>query len=87
MSTEENQPTATPQEQKITPWEVEGAVDSEGKQQSIDYDHLIEKFGTHHITSPLLERFERLTGQKPHIFLRRGIFFSHRYDLIRIFLT
>lgn len=27
---------------------------------------------------PLLERFERVTGQRPHRFLRRGIVFSHR---------
>ena len=31
----------------------------------------------------LLERFERLTGHKPHRWLRRGLFFSHRdFDLI-----
>ncbi|PWY73026.1 tryptophanyl-tRNA synthetase [Aspergillus heteromorphus CBS 117.55] len=31
----------------------------------------------------LLERFERLTGQRPHRFLRRGMVFSHRdLDLI-----
>ncbi len=26
----------------------------------------------------MLEKFERITGHKPHVFLRRGIFFSHR---------
>jgi len=31
----------------------------------------------------LLERFERLTGHKPHRWLRRGLFFSHR-DLDKI---
>ncbi|CAG8730587.1 6143_t:CDS:1, partial [Racocetra fulgida] len=44
-------------EQKITPWEVEGAT-IDGKTQAIDYDKLIEKFGTHHIDEELLKRFE-----------------------------
>lgn len=57
--------------QKIDPWSVE----SEG---AIDYTRLIEQFGTSPIVPELLARFERLTGKKPHRFLRRGIFFSHR---------
>ncbi|ORY03429.1 tryptophanyl-tRNA synthetase [Basidiobolus meristosporus CBS 931.73] len=65
------------QEQNITPWEVEGAV-VDGKAQAIDYGKLIEQFGTRPIDEALLSRFEKLTGRKPHIFLRRGIFFSHR---------
>ncbi|OMJ12104.1 Tryptophan-tRNA ligase, cytoplasmic, partial [Smittium culicis] len=64
-------------EQKITPWEVEGAV-VDGQQVAVDYTNLIKKFGTQLIDNQLLERFERVTGAKPHIFLRRGIFFSHR---------
>ncbi|CAG8553292.1 8963_t:CDS:10 [Cetraspora pellucida] len=59
------------QEQVITPWEVEGAVIN-GKAQAIDYDKLIEKFGTRHIDEELLKRFESLTGRKCHVFLRRG---------------
>ncbi|OZJ02665.1 Tryptophan--tRNA ligase, cytoplasmic [Bifiguratus adelaidae] len=65
-------------EQIVTPWDVEGAVDAEGKAQAIDYNKLIERFGTSPISPEILARFERLTGRKPHMFLRRGVFFSHR---------
>ena len=57
--------------QIIDPWTVE----SEG---NIDYDRLIEQFGSQRITDELIERIERVTKKKPHRFLRRGIFFSHR---------
>ncbi|KAJ6546964.1 hypothetical protein B0H19DRAFT_1163222 [Mycena capillaripes] len=66
------------QAQKVTPWEVQGSVSTDGKQNAIDYDKLIEQFGTRRVDSALLERFEKLTGHKPHVFLRRGMFFSHR---------
>ena len=39
---------------------------------------LIEKFGSQAIDLSLIERIERVTGKKPHRFLRRNIFFSHR---------
>jgi tryptophanyl-tRNA synthetase len=64
--------------QKVDPWNVEGAI-VDGKLQAIDYDKLINEFGCKRIDSALLDRFERLTGKRPHRFLRRGIFFSHRY--------
>ena len=44
----------------------------------VDYDKLIERFGSSPISKELLERCERLTGKPVHRFLRRGIFFSHR---------
>ncbi|CAI5757198.1 unnamed protein product [Candida verbasci] len=69
-------------EQKITPWEVEGAV-VDGKSQGIDYDKLISQFGTKHITNETLSRFKQVTGEEPHPFLKRGVFFSER-DLDRI---
>ena len=53
----------------VTPWEVQG---------DIDYDKLIRDFGSSPIDQALLDRFERLTHQAPHHFLRRGLFFSHR---------
>lgn len=65
------------QAQKIDPWTVQGEV-VDGKLQEINYDSLIEQFGTKAISQELLDRFEALTGRKPHVFLRRGIFFSHR---------
>ena len=64
--------------QVVTPWDVQGGVSEDGKQQAIDYEKLIVQFGTRRIEPELLERFERVTGHKPHVFLRRGMFFSHR---------
>nr|KAJ3411377.1 tryptophan--tRNA ligase [Polyrhizophydium stewartii] len=64
-------------QQKIDPWSVQGAM-VDGKVQAIDYDKLIDDFGTKRIDDELLARLERLTGHRPHRFLRRGLFFSHR---------
>ena len=64
--------------QVVTPWDVQGSVSADGKQLAIDYDKLIDQFGTRRVDEAMLERFERLTGHRPHIFLRRGMFFSHR---------
>lgn len=69
-------------EQKVTPWEVEGAV-VDGQAQDIDYDKLIQQFGTKKITEETLARFKEVTGQEPHPFLKRGVFFSER-DLLKI---
>ena len=52
----------------VTPWHVEG---------DIDYDKLIEKFGTQKISPELLEKIKNMTNED-HFMLRRGIFFSHR---------
>jgi tryptophanyl-tRNA synthetase len=52
----------------VTPWSVEGEV---------DYDRLVERFGTSKITPEILERFQKLTGEV-HLFLRRQVFYSHR---------
>lgn len=68
---------ATAGGQKVTPWDVEGAI-VDGVQVAIDYSKLITDFGTREITPELLQRFEKLTGWKPHPLLRRGTFFSHR---------
>ncbi|KAG7353910.1 tryptophanyl-tRNA synthetase [Nitzschia inconspicua] len=61
-------------EMKVTAWEVEG---------SIDYNKLVDQFGSTLIDDALLKRIEAATvgkGNVPrlHRFLRRGIFFSHR---------
>ncbi|WRT64811.1 tryptophan-tRNA ligase [Kwoniella shivajii] len=70
-------------EQKVTPFDVEGEVDAEGKDLGIDYDKLTKRFGASLISQDVLDRFERLTGQKPHPLLRRGTFYSHRdFNLI-----
>ncbi|KAG2348440.1 tryptophanyl-tRNA synthetase [Suillus weaverae] len=76
-----SQPTTIPSEaheQLVTPWDVQGSVSADGKQLAIDYDKLIVQFGTRRVDAELLERFEKLTGHKPHPLLRRGMFFSHR---------
>lgn len=41
-------------------------------------DRLITQFGVTPITSDLLARFEKVTKQPAHQWLRRGIFFGHR---------
>ena len=58
-------------EQVVDPWTVE----SEG---AIDYEKLIQQFGSQPLTPEIVARIERVTGKKAHRFLRRGIFFSHR---------
>ena len=57
----------------VTPWGVSG---------EIDYDRLIERFGTERISDGLRGRVRRAAGED-HFMLRRGVFFSHR-DLGRI---
>lgn len=52
----------------VTPWEVSGKV---------DYDKLVQQFGTQKITPSLLERMKKHVGEL-HFMLKRGIFFSHR---------
>src|ERR671932_14298 len=53
---------------KVTPWEVEGEV---------DYNKLIEKFGTQPITKEIIEKFKKITGEI-HPMLKLRYFFSHR---------
>jgi tryptophanyl-tRNA synthetase len=63
--------------QDINPWSVTGAI-VDGKLQAINYNHLVEALGTRTITDELLQRFERVVGHEPHVFMRRGLVFSHR---------
>lgn len=65
-------------EQNINPWSVSGEVGEDGKVKAIDYKKLTTEFGTSLIDDALLERFERVTGHRPHRFMRRQIVFSHR---------
>jgi tryptophanyl-tRNA synthetase len=53
---------------KVTPWKVEGEV---------DYSKLIKEFGTAPLTPTLLNQIKKHT-QDLHLYLRRGLFFSHR---------
>ncbi|EEQ28700.1 tryptophanyl-tRNA synthetase [Microsporum canis CBS 113480] len=74
---EEEQPAATI-EQEINPWDVKGAKDAQGNTLAFDYVAISKKWATKLIDDEILQRFERLTGHKPHRWLRRGLFFSHR---------
>ncbi|KAL2162678.1 hypothetical protein VTH06DRAFT_6514 [Thermothelomyces fergusii] len=72
-----------PSKQTVDPYNVSGEVGEDGVVKAIDYNKLIEEFGTKKIDDELLARFERVTGKRPHHFLRRGIVFSHRdFELI-----
>ncbi|SPQ21120.1 2651352f-b96d-48cd-9b34-eb8b73f9a62c [Thermothielavioides terrestris] len=71
------------QKQTVDPYNVSGEVGEDGVVKAIDYNKLIDEFGTKKIDDELLARFERVTGKRPHHFLRRGIVFSHRdFELI-----
>lgn len=52
----------------VTPYEV----------TSVNYDRLINEFGTQRIDQLLIDRIEKITKQPAHPFLKRDIFFSHR---------
>ncbi len=52
----------------VTPWSVNG---------SVDYDNLVEKFGTQRISKELLEKLQSITGEI-HPLLELDFFFSHR---------
>lgn len=69
----DGQQSAKPAEQVVNPFEVIAA-----DERGVDYDKLIETFGTRKIDQAILDRFEKLTGRKPHRYLRRGLFFSQR---------
>ncbi|KAH8700349.1 putative tryptophanyl-tRNA synthetase, cytoplasmic [Talaromyces proteolyticus] len=70
-------------EQQIDPWDVQAGRDENGNVLAFDYEAISKKWATKLIDEDLLQRFERLTGHKPHRWLRRGLFFSHR-DFDRI---
>ncbi|XP_073819983.1 tryptophan--tRNA ligase, cytoplasmic-like [Musca autumnalis] len=57
----------------VNPWTVASSNDT-----GIDYEKLIQRFGSSRIDDQLIARIERITGKTAHHFIRRGIFFSHR---------
>ena len=57
--------------QIVTPWEV----DTDG---GVDYEKLTRDYGSSFVTSELIDRIEKVTGQKAHPWLRRNIYYSHR---------
>ena len=58
----------------VTPWEVKG---------DIDYERLIQTFGTQKVDDSIISKFIEHTGEL-HTMLKRGIFYSHR-DMDKIF--
>ncbi|GAB1213079.1 hypothetical protein ATERTT37_002228 [Aspergillus terreus] len=78
LSLAEKAPDSKAVGQIVTPFDVSGGVDESGKLLPVDYDKLVREFGATPISKELLERFERVTGRRPHRFMRRGIVFSHR---------
>lgn len=78
MAEEKVSSTGEEDSQVVNPWEVT-AKDGD----KIDYDKLIEQFGCQRLGADLVQRVERLTGRPAHVFLRRGVFFAHRF-LIRL---
>jgi tryptophanyl-tRNA synthetase len=74
--TDPNDQPIQPKEQIVKPFTIE-AADEPG----VDYNKVVEQFGTHLIDQATLDRFEKLTGQKAHRYLRRGLFFRQRRTL------
>ncbi|POS86429.1 tryptophanyl-tRNA synthetase-like protein, partial [Erysiphe pulchra] len=68
----------TNSKQTVDPYTVSGEIGADGVAKAINYLTLIEEFGTKQILDEDLIRFEKVTGKKPHRFMRRGIVFSHR---------
>lgn len=57
----------------ITPWNIHSVSES-----GIDYDRIIEKFGTQKIDDEIIKKIEAAIGKEVHYFIKRGIAFSHR---------
>ncbi|KAL0482655.1 tryptophanyl tRS [Acrasis kona] len=57
------------EEPNVTPWTVSGEV---------NYDKLVNDFGSALIEPELLERIAKVTNKGAHHFLKRKIFYSHR---------
>lgn len=77
------QETAPKKEQVINPFEVSGGVDETGKALAIDFEKIVRDFGATPMSPEMLQRFERVTGKRPHRLMRRGMVSSHR-DLDKI---
>lgn len=65
--------SAEQEEDIVTAFTIQASSD-----KGIDYDKLVDKFGCTKMTDDLKAKIETLTGQKPHRFIRRDIFFCHR---------
>jgi tryptophanyl-tRNA synthetase len=64
--------------QTVDPWNVSGEIGADGIAKAINYLKLVDEFGTKVLAQEDLDRFEKVTGHKPHRWMRRQIVFSHR---------
>lgn len=48
---------------------------------------ILGQFGSMKIDDDLMKRIEAVTKQKPHHFLRRGVFFSHRLAYTSLYMS
>lgn len=81
QATEEKRADASEEEGCAAVPEEGDVVDHERVQagpKGVDYARLVKQFGTTPIVQADLDRLEKITGQPPHLFLRRGLYFSHR---------
>ncbi|KFY44720.1 hypothetical protein V494_01356 [Pseudogymnoascus sp. VKM F-4513 (FW-928)] len=53
-------PVSVAREQNVNPWSVTGEVGEDGKVKPINYNKLVEQFGTEIIDDAMRERFERV---------------------------
>lgn len=71
----EEKANKTDEDFHCTPYEFTNNTDKE-----VNYNKLIEQFGTKLITKDMLKEWERISGEAPHILLRRGIWlFTKKY--------
>ena len=92
LSTMADQPKEPPKEQIVDPWTAQAGEGEKkinydkliGRYILWIHDstpcvvHAVQ-FGSERIEDSLLQRIEALTKKPPHHFLRRKVFFSHRY--------
>ncbi|KAG2318258.1 hypothetical protein Bca52824_021380 [Brassica carinata] len=78
LSLEKQESESSEEAQVVTPFVV--SVKNGGE---IDYEKVKKQFGCKGIDESLIDRVERLTCRKAHVFLRRGFFYAHR-DLDKI---
>ena len=67
---EEAKNVAAQADQDINPFSVSGGI-VDGVAQAIDYDKLIDRFGTKRIDKALLERFEEQLGKASQVYASR----------------
>ncbi|CAF4938996.1 unnamed protein product [Rotaria sp. Silwood1] len=70
---ENSQNGVTENDDVVNPWEVKAE-----SMTGVDYDKIIVRFGSLHLTDDLVQRMQTIIQRPIHHFIRRRIFFSHR---------